>query len=85
MPGELPAVPERNSFRWEQDNNFYVPEFMLKPGENELDLYFRWREFETYFRHCPDLCMALKVDPKGNFDCHYDYVGPYITTAHRQA
>ena len=85
LPGDLPTVPERNAFRWDEDNHYYVPEFTLKPGENELDLYFRWREFEAYFRHSPDLWVALQVDPRGNLGCHYVYVGPYITAEHRRA
>ena len=80
------GVPVQNAYWWLTDGHHYVPAFTLKPGKNELDLYLRWRQFESYFRLLPNLWVALRVDPEGNrSNCRYHYVGPYVTAEHRCA
>ena len=78
-------MPTRCAYRWQRDNRLYVPIFELRPWENDLDLYDRWRRFELYFKSLPNLYISLQVDPEGNFGMAYEYEGPYVTAQHRHA
>ena len=78
-------VPTRCAYRWQRDKRLYVPIFELRPWENDLDLFGRWRRFEMYFRSLPNLYFMLQVDPEGNFGIAYVYEGPYVTGTHRRA
>ena len=64
---------------WSEDNS-YLPEFELRPGECGFNLWVRWRMFENNLYYYPDLWVAIKMET----DSNYEYVGPHISAAHRQ-
>lgn len=64
---------------WSEDNS-YLPEFELRPGECGFNLWVRWRMFENNLYYYPDLWVAIKMET----DSDYEYVGPHISAAHRQ-
>ena len=64
---------------WSEDNS-YLPEFELRPGECGFNLWVRWRMFENNLYYYPDLWVAIKIET----DSDYEYVGPHISAAHRQ-
>ena len=73
------TVTDNGALIWSEDNS-YLPEFELRPGECGFNLWVRWRMFENNLYYYPDLWVAIKMET----DSDYEYVGPHISAAHRQ-
>ena len=73
------TVTDNDALMWSEDNS-YLPEFELRPGECGFNLWVRWRMFENNLYYYPDLWVAIKIET----DSDYEYVGPHISAAHRQ-